>query len=129
MQNLTVKEEQIMQALWKAGHPCLISEILKSDPSLKRNTVAPGIIGLVNKGYVKVDSIGKSVTRTGRAYSAIISQEDYEIQQAMINSIIESPNTKKGALACVSSLLSTKQADESFLDEVDAMIREFKNQK
>lgn len=31
MQTLTRKEEQIMQAVWQIGHPCLISEILKKD--------------------------------------------------------------------------------------------------
>ena len=46
MQTLTRKEEQIMQAVWQIGHPCLISEILKKDVTLKRNTVAPGIITL-----------------------------------------------------------------------------------
>ena len=65
MQTLTRKEEQIMQAVWQIGHPCLISEILKKDVTLKRNTVAPGIITLTKKGYLKVDSIGKSMTRTG----------------------------------------------------------------
>lgn len=62
MQTLTRKEEQIMQAVWQIGHPCLISEILKKDVTLKRNTVAPGIITLTKKGYLKVDSIGKSMT-------------------------------------------------------------------
>ena len=49
MQTLTRKEEQIMQAVWQIGHPCLISEILKKDTTLKRNTVAPGIITLTKK--------------------------------------------------------------------------------
>ena len=53
MQTLTRKEEQIMQAVWQIGHPCLISEILKKDVTLKRNTVAPGIITLTKKGYLK----------------------------------------------------------------------------
>ena len=65
MQTLTRKEEQIMQAVWQIGHPCLISEILKKDVTLKRNTVAPGIITLTKKGYLKVDSIGKSMTKGG----------------------------------------------------------------
>ena len=59
MQTLTRKEEQIMQAVWQIGHPCLISEILKKDVTLKRNTVAPGIITLTKKGYLKVDSIDR----------------------------------------------------------------------
>ena len=79
MQTLTRKEEQIMQAVWQIGHPCLISEILKKDVTLKRNTVAPGIITLTKKGYLKVDSIGKSMTRTGRAYAPLISNPECEV--------------------------------------------------
>ena len=81
MQTLTRKEEQIMQAVWQIGHPCLISEILKKDVTLKRNTVAPGIITLTKKGYLKVDSIGKSMTRTGRAYAPLIDQHAYNEQK------------------------------------------------
>ena len=84
MQTLTRKEEQIMQAVWQIGHPCLISEILKKDVTLKRNTVAPGIITLTKKGYLKVDSIGKSMTRTGRAYAPLIDQHAYNEQKKLI---------------------------------------------
>ena len=83
MQTLTRKEEQIMQAVWQIGHPCLISEILKKDVTLKRNTVAPGIITLTKKGYLKVDSIGKSMTRTGRAYAPLIDQHAYNEQKKL----------------------------------------------
>ena len=93
MQTLTRKEEQIMQAVWQIGHPCLISEILKKDVTLKRNTVAPGIITLTKKGYLKVDSIGKSMTRTGRAYAPLI---------------------EGGILNYIQSLIDTNQADDAF---------------
>ena len=64
MYGLTPREEQIMNTIWNMDHPCLISEILKASPALKRNTVAPALVVLENKGYLKVDSIGKSYTRT-----------------------------------------------------------------
>lgn len=66
MYGLTPREEQIMNTIWNMDHPCLISEILKASPALKRNTVAPALVLLENKGYLKVDSIGKSYTRTGK---------------------------------------------------------------
>ena len=66
MYGLTPREEQIMNTIWNMDHPCLISEVLKAEPSLKRNTVAPALVVLENKGYLKVDSIGKSYTRTGK---------------------------------------------------------------
>lgn len=109
MQTLTRKEEQIMQAVWQIGHPCLISEILKKDVTLKRNTVAPGIITLTKKGYLKVDSIGKSMTRTGRAYAPLIDQHAYNEQKKLIQCVVDSPTTK--GVVC---LIDTNQADDAF---------------
>ena len=53
MYGLTPREEQIMNTIWNMDHPCLISEILKASPALKRNTVAPALVLLENKGYLK----------------------------------------------------------------------------
>lgn len=114
MQTLTRKEEQIMQAIWQIGHPCLISEILKKDTTLKRNTVAPGIITLTKKGYLKVDSIGKSMTRTGRAYAPIVTQHAYDEQQKLIQCVVDSHTTKDGVLNYIQLLIDTNQADEVF---------------
>ena len=114
MQTLTRKEEQIMQAVWQIGHPCLISEILKKDTTLKRNTVAPGIITLTKKGYLKVDSIGKSMTRTGRAYAPIVTQHAYDVQQNLIQCVVDSQTTKDGILNYIQLLIDTNQADDAF---------------
>lgn len=122
MQTLTRKEEQIMQAVWEIGHPCLISEILKKDTTLKRNTVAPGIITLTKKGYLKVDSIGKSMTRTGRAYAPVISRHAYEEQQTLIQCVVDSPTTKDGILNYLQLLIDTDQADDTFIANVKAKI-------
>ena len=89
MYGLTPREEQIMNTIWNMDHPCLISEILKASPALKRNTVAPALVLLENKGYLKVDSIGKSYTRTGKAYVAAISKEAYKEQQAFLNAFLK----------------------------------------
>ena len=114
MQTLTRKEEQIMQAVWQIGHPCLISESLKRDTTLKRNTVAPGIITLTKKGYLKVDSIGKSMTRTGRAYAPIVTQHAYDEQQKLIQCVVDSQTTKDGILNYIQLLIDTNQADDAF---------------
>ena len=114
MQTLTRKEEQIMQAVWQIGHPCLISEILKKDTTLKRHTVAPGIITLTKKGYLKVDSIGKSMTRTGRAYAPIVTQHAYDEQQKLIQCVVDSQTTKDGILNYIQLLIDTNQADDAF---------------
>ena len=71
MYGLTPREEQIMNTIWNMDHPCLISEILKASPALKRNTVAPALVLLENKGYLKVDWIKRNFSQDGSVFEHI----------------------------------------------------------
>lgn len=127
MQLLYPKEEDIMNAIWEIGHPCVISEILKAHPELKRNTVAKVLKILEQKGYLTVDSIVKTVTRTGRAYAPIIKKEDYDAQKALMNNITKSKGALEGILNYCTALMETKHMDEDFIQEMDKLIDEFKS--
>lgn len=129
MQSLTNKEEQIMQAIWKAGHPCMISEILKTDPTLKRNTVAPSVVTLEAKGFLQATSIGKSVTRTGKAYSPLISEESYWGEKLLLSSKSKNGNARHRVLSYFSAFLQSDQIDQEFLDDIQSMIDDFKKSK
>lgn len=128
MKELFPKEEEIMYAIWEIGHPCIISEILKIRPSLNRNTVTKLIPVLQKKGYLKVDSIGKSATRTGRAYVPNISREAYEEQKQLFYEVIKSQNAKSGILTFFSSLIQSKDTDPEFISEIEQMINDYKKQ-
>ena len=108
------KEEEIMYAIWDIGHPCIISEILKHDPSQKRNTLAKVLVLLEKKKYLKVDSLVKTATRYGRAYAPIVSKEEYE---------------QKGVLSFVSTLVSSDSIDEAFIDEMKKIIDTYENEE
>ena len=129
MQFLYPKEEDIMYAIWDVGHPCVISEILKTHPELKRNTVAKVLKLLEKKKYLTVDSIVKTVTRTGRAYAPIVTREDYEAQKALMDNITESSGALDGILNYCSTLVDTETIDEEFIQEMDRLIDEFKARK
>ena len=103
MYGLTPREEQIMNTIWNMDHPCLISEILKASPALKRNTVAPALVLLENKGYLKVDSIGKSY-----------SKEAYKEQQAFLNAISQSRDTETGVLDFLAAYVKSKNMSADF---------------
>lgn len=126
MQQLFPKEEEIMYAFWSLGHPCVLSEILKAYPELKRNTLAKVVIILEKKGYLKVDGIAKTVTRTGRAYVPTIKKEDYEEQKELFSDVISSPNAQSGVLTFFSALIHSGRVRKEFLDEMEAMIDDFK---
>ena len=129
MQLLYPKEEDIMYAIWDIGHPCVIFEILKAHPELKRNTVAKVLKLLEQKGYLVVDSIVKTVTRTGRAYAPIIKKADYEAQKALMNNITESSGALDGILNYCSTLVDTEMIDDEFIQEMDKLIHEFKSRR
>ena len=114
MYGLTPREEQIMNTIWNMDHPCLISEILKASPALKRNTVAPALVVLENKGYLKVDSIGKSYTRTGKAYVAAISKEAYKEYQKNVDNNIKHNNRKDDAFMIQDTCEISKEAMELY---------------
>ena len=118
MYGLTPREEQIMNTIWNMDHPCLISEVLKAEPSLKRNTVAPALVVLENKGYLKVDSIGKSYTRTGKAYAAAISKEAYKEQKAFMDALSRSRDTENGVLDFLTSYVKSPNMSPDFPQRV-----------
>lgn len=76
-----------MYAIWTIGHPCGLSEILQTYPELKRNTVAKVLVILQDKGYLRVDSIVKTKTRTGRAYAPVATQQAYDEQKKLMNDL------------------------------------------
>ena len=56
MQLLYPKEEEIMYAIWEIGHPCVISDIVKAHPEIKRNTIKKVLLILLrqNKKMVMI---------------------------------------------------------------------------
>lgn len=127
MELLFPKEEEIMYTIWQIGHPCVISDILNANPSLKRNTVAKVILILEDKGYISEDSIVKTRTRTGRSYRARIKKENYESQKQLMNTIVENPKVENGILQYCNTLINTKQCDIDFINSLEKMIHDFKS--
>lgn len=122
MQLLHPKEEEVMYAIWNVGHPCVISELLRTHPALKRNTVAKVLVILEKKGYLAVDSIVKTVTRTGRAYVPVVSFAEYETQKKMISLIVESQKVSDGVLNCCSELLSSYSDSDQFKNNLSKLL-------
>lgn len=131
MQLLFPKEEEIMYAIWEIGHPCGLSEILHAYPELKRNTVAKVLVILQDKGYLRVDSIVKTKTRTGRAYAPVVTKQAYDEQKKIMDDLVESPNVKKGVLTYLSALVDAGGTDEELEDmigQMEDMIRQYREE-
>ena len=118
---LTKAEEQIMQAIWSVdkGFAKDILEELK-DPKPAYNTVLTVIRVLVNKGFVKFNTYGKS-----NEYFATISKEDYSSQQ--LNSLKKKYFNNSNA-KLLSFFMKENDMGISDLDEVLKMIKEAENE-
>ena len=108
MYGLTPREEQIMNTIWNMDHPCLISEILKASPALKRNTVAPALVLLENKGYL-----------------AAISKEAYKEQQAFLNAISQSRDTETGVLDFLAAYVKSKNMSADFPQRIREILEHY----
>jgi len=73
MRSLTKAEEQIMKVLWRMGNG-LLMEIVDSMPSPQphKNTVATILKTLVDKGFVKIENIGRI-----HRYHPALTKEEY----------------------------------------------------
>ena len=81
-------------------------------------TVAPALVVLENKGYLKVDSIGKSYTRTGKAYVAAISKEAYREQKAFLDAISHSRDTETGVLDFLTAYVKSANMSPDFPERI-----------
>ena len=126
MQRLSGKEKEIMNTIWAIGKPCLISEILNANTTLSRNTVAKSLVTLEQAGYLKVDSIRKTVTRTGRCYLPTLTPDIYDKQIALLDSIENESDIAKTALAYINTLLEAQLIDDTTLAEIETLIKKHK---
>ena len=129
MRRLFPKEKEIMELLWSAGHSCLISDILKMNPSLSRNTVAKVLVHLEKKGYIEVESFRQSTTRTGRAYIPTVSTEEYEEQGVLIQALSENGSIASSTLSYFSTLLRSDYVDDDLLEKLETMIQDYKSRE
>ncbi len=75
MQKLTLKEEEIMQVLWKL-EKAFIKEIMSEIPDQHYNTLSTFVRILEDKGFVAHHSFGKT-----HQYYPLVSKEDYKKSQ------------------------------------------------
>ena len=79
--NLTDKEFEIMEVLWKSDRPLHAGELLKGTSTISANSIHRIISHLLEKKYIKVAGsvlISKSMSRL---YSPLVSAEEYTLWQ------------------------------------------------
>ena len=128
MQQLFPKEEEIMYAIWEIGQPCMISDIVKRYPEIKRNTVKKVLHILVKKQYLKEDAILKTVTRTGQSYRPIVTKEEYERQKQLMENVFESSSVQTGILKYCSALVKENQLSDKFICDMEELLKKIQKE-
>lgn len=119
---LTKAEEQIMQAIWQVekGFAKDILEVLE-EPKPAYNTVLTVIRVLVNKGFVKFNTYGKS-----NEYYPSISKEDYSSQRLKN---IKRKYFNNSSRELLSFFLKENDLNLEELDEIIQSIKEKENDR
>lgn len=85
--NLSDKEEQILETMWKEGRPLVRSEIidLTENRRWKESSIHVFLNRLLDKGSIRVNDIVKTSTNYGRTYEPTFSEKEYDIYRLKEN--------------------------------------------
>ena len=85
--NLSDKEEQMLETMWKEGRPLTRSEIinLTENRRWKSSSIHVFLNRLLEKGSIVVEDIVKTTTNYGRTYRPTFSSEEYDMYRLKQN--------------------------------------------
>jgi predicted transcriptional regulator len=119
--DITKREKDILNVLWKYDEPMTASEIARADGmELSISTTQTVLRNLSKKNLVQVDGIVYSGKVLSRCYTAKMSVSDFEMNRAV--SSFQSTDTKCiSATNFVASLLEAEKDTEKALKELDQL--------
>ena len=116
--NLSDKEEQMLETMWKEGRPLTRSEIinLTENRRWKKSSIHVFLNRLLDKGSIRVDDIVKTSTNYGRTYEPTFSAKEYDMYRLKRNLEIVDPEASVIS-DFLSFIVKTKKFDkDSFRD-------------
>jgi predicted transcriptional regulator len=125
MRRLTPTEIDIMKLLWREKRPLSAPEILKLSPerAWRENSLYPTLQHLQEKGAISIVGYIPIGRKYGRIYSPVLTQEAYYCDQ--LNMEGENPD----AVKFLQALLNSGHVDEKTLEELEAMIQDYRKSK
>lgn len=125
--NLTGRDMDILNILWKSGEALTASQIASSDEGLTINTVQAVIRKLLKEKLIKIDNIVYSGTVLCRSYCPSMSEDDFALSQ--FNCQYQKVKGRIAKSTLVSALLGSETNPDvikSDIDELQAMLDEYK---
>jgi len=126
--NLSDKEEQMLETMWKEGRPLTRSEIINLTENRRWNESSIHVFlnRLLKKESIRVCDIVKTSTNYGRTYEPTFSKEEYDMARLKANFKEVDPE-----ISTVSNFLSfivkTKKIDKKMIKDLEDIIEEYKD--
>lgn len=126
--NLSDKEEQMLETMWREGRPLTRSEIihLTENRRWKESSIHVFLNRLLKKGSIRVDEIVKTSTNYGRTYEPTFSQEEYNM--ARLKGNFEDVDPENSTISnFLSFIVKSKKIDKKNIKELEDIIKNYKD--
>lgn len=126
--DLSDKEEQILETMWKEGRPLARSEIinLTENRRWKESSIHVFLNRLLDKGSIRVVDIVQTSTNFGRTYEPTFTDKEYDIIRLKQN--FETVDPELSTISeFVSFIVKSKKVDKKNLKELEDIINDYKN--
>lgn len=114
MKLLNGKKQEIMAVLWEAEEPLSAYQISQQNPQLKMPTIRRSLEELLKEGNIQVAGSVMSGRVYARAYSPVLSKEEY-LRGSALESRIK-------PVELMAAMLDDEKLDSETLDRLQQMI-------
>lgn len=127
--DLSDKEEQILETMWKEGRPLTRSEIinLTENRRWKESSIHVFLNRLLGKGSIRVADIVKTSTNFGRTYEPTFSDKEYDMIRLKQNFKTVDPELSTIA-DFFSFIVKSKKVTKEELEDLENIINDYKNE-
>jgi BlaI family penicillinase repressor len=126
--DLSDKEEQMLETMWKQGRPLTRSDIinLTENRRWKESSIHVFLNRLLDKGSIRVCDIVKTSTNFGRTYEPTFSAEEYDIARLKQN--FETIDPEHSTISdFFSFIVKSKKINKNDLEDLEDIIKNHKN--
>ena len=126
--DLSDKEEQMLETMWREGRPLTRSEIinLTENRRWKESSIHVFLNRLLDKGSIKVVDIVQTSTNFGRTYEPTFSHKEYDMIRLKKN--FETVDPELSIISeFVSFIVKSKKVDKKNLKDLEDIINDYKN--
>lgn len=126
--NLSDKEEQMLETMWREGRPLTRSEIinLTENRRWKSSSIHVFLNRLLDKGSIRVCDIIKTATNFGRTYEPTFSAEEYDIARLKEN--FETVDPESSTISdFISFIVKSKEINKKDIKDLEDIIKDYKD--